>query len=181
MIKRRFVITASLSAALLLSLGIIVLQGFRILELQRAIRGASTRSELQAGDRVPAFTADNLSGQKTAVAYGTKERTTILYVFSPSCIWCARNSDAVNALNAALSGKYGILGLSLDSEDLAAYVQGHNIAFPVLTHIPDSVTSTYRLWSTPATLVIGPDGTVIRTWVGAYTRSTKSEIEISFL
>ncbi len=165
---------------LLLAFGIIVLQGFRILELQHTIRDASTHNALASGERVPAFTADSLSGEKTALAYGAAERTTILYVFSPSCVWCARNADAINALNTKLSGKYRIVGLSLDSEGLAAYVRAHHLRFPVLTNIPDPVISAYRLWSTPETLVIGPDGTVIRTWVGAYTQSTKLEIERFF-
>jgi hypothetical protein len=52
--------------------------------------------------------------------------------------------------------------------------------FPVLTNIPDQVTSAYRLWSTPATLVIGSNGAVIRTWMGAYTEATRSEIEKFF-
>ena len=166
-----------LPSLLVLALGVIALQGFRILELQRLLREVSTRGDLRPGTMVPEFQADDLHGVQGTVAYGRDPRPTVLYVFSPSCVWCARNSEAVNALSKQVSGKYRIIGISLSPEYLKAYLESHRLPFPVYTNIPDSVISAYHFGPTPETLVISPDGSVLQTWIGAYSQSTREAIE----
>jgi hypothetical protein len=57
---------------------------------------------------------------------------------------------------------------------------GHKLDFPVYTNLSEETRSAYRLGSTPETIVVDTDGKVIHAWVGAFTGSTKREIERFF-
>jgi peroxiredoxin len=163
---------------LVLALVIIAIQGHRIMVLTE---GPSQTAGLVPGARVSGFDAFDVFGTKATIAYDPSDlRPTVLYVFSPSCIWCARNAAAIGKITSELSNRYRIIGLSLDSENLALYISDHKMAFPVYTNLPDSVIDSYQLGPTPTTIVIAPNGRVLKTWVGAYTGPTQSSVESFF-
>lgn len=169
-------------ALFVLAVTIIGFQGRRIMALEAALDKTSSKSDgLAPGTVLPSFEALDLSGTRAAIAYTqADQRPTVLYIFSPSCIWCARNSAAIDELNTKLSDRYRIIGLSLDSENLAQYVADHHVRFPVYTKLPESVVVSYRLGPTPATIVVAPDGSVVTTWTGAYSGPTKLSVESFF-
>jgi hypothetical protein len=83
----------------------------------------------------------------------------------------------VNALYHQTKGRVRLVGLSLGEENLQQYIRQHGIEFPVVTRLPSDVVIDYRLGGTPQTIVVDAEGRVIKTWMGAYQRTTRQEIE----
>jgi len=73
-----------------------------------------------------------------------------------------------------------MVGLSLSSDGLREFVSSGGMHFPVYTLDPSVAQSIPRLQMTPQTLVIAPDGTVLREILGVYSGSNKSALETYF-
>lgn len=151
-------------------------QGLRLLELEGVL---DAKSDLRVGSSVPAIQGKTLGGQLATIGY-SGQLPTVLYVFQPSCIWCLRNQENITAMTERLAGKYRLIGLSLATDGLDEYVKKHNIRFPVYTDLTPDAIEAYRLGGTPETLVISPDGKVIKNWQGAYFGTTASLVEKFF-
>src|SRR5262245_42065795 len=82
------------------------------------------RSTLQSkrglgiGESVQSLTANSLNGAPTTIIFSGQKLPTILYVFSPQCIWCTRNRDNIKLIEEAAKGKYQIVGLSTSALSL---------------------------------------------------------------
>src|SRR5713226_5027526 len=48
---------------------------------------------LKVGATVPPIAAKSLDGQLGVISYQGSEQSTVLYMFTPPCSWCARNMD----------------------------------------------------------------------------------------
>lgn len=132
---------------------------------------------LQVGQQVPEFTATSLHGDVIRVRF---DRPVLLYVFSPSCIWCERNLENAKRLAAHITGQYQFVAVALDSRNLSEYVAKKQLAWTIVTDVPAQIRQTYRMLSTPQTIVIGTGGNVLHVWTGAFTGNTASEIERAF-
>ena len=76
-----------------------------------------------------------------------------------------------------VSGRYRIVGISLTQEGLSDFVASHGMTFPVYSGLSPSMIKTYRLGSTPETIVVSPKGVVLGSWNGAYVGGTKAAVE----
>jgi hypothetical protein len=103
----------------------------------------------------------------------------ILYWFSPSCPWCAKNIQNVKALSSAVGNGYRLVGIALDSPELRAYAENAKITFPIYS-INETVRRAWKLQGTPTTIVLGAHGEVQRVWIGAYEHNSQIEIERFF-
>jgi len=54
------------------------------------------------------------------------------------------------------------------------------LPFPVYSGMNDSTGRTFKLRSTPTTILVSPKGIVLAVWEGAYGGETKSSIEKYF-
>jgi hypothetical protein len=138
------------------------------------------RAPLGVGVSAPDITAKNLAGIDEKISLKEGDKPTIIYVFSPSCIWCDRNQENLKTILASKRSTHRIIGLSLVSEGVKEYVAKHNFDFPVyITPTPDTVRA-YNLGSTPQTIVISGSGKVEQNWEGAFVGDTKSTVEKYF-
>lgn len=135
---------------------------------------------LQIGDSVAPFRVSNLDGQQEVISYQNNQQAVVLYVFTPSCIWCTRNLDNLRALVLNKKDSYRFVGISLVDEGVKDYVSKNNMNLPVYSALSDEMKQDYKLGGTPQTLVISPDGKVLQNWEGAYTGQQQSEIERFF-
>jgi peroxiredoxin len=135
---------------------------------------------LKVGATVPAIAAKRLNGQPGVISYQGTEQSTVLYIFTPPCSWCARNLDNFKTLLDKESGQYHFIGLSLSEKDLAEYVAKNELKLPVYSSLSPETMKTYKLGSTPQTIVISPEGKVLQDWVGAYVSDQKSQVEAFF-
>ncbi len=152
-----------------------------------AAGGVTRAAPLAVGAVVPPITATGLDGARTTIAYDPKQdgRLTVLYVFTPQCVWCARNLANLKALLTAKQGAPDVrfVGLSLAPDSVGAYVaqQGLTPLLPVVvTRLSAATMSAYHLGGTPQTVVISPEGRVVKNWSGAWTQKTQAEIEAFF-
>jgi peroxiredoxin len=163
------------------SLTVNALQIRRILALQEGVDKLSVRGALALGAKVPGeFSARDQDGREAIIRFASSSVPTVLYVFRPSCVWCQRNSQSVNALAEQTAGRYRLVGLTLSVDGLAEFVKEHRFPFPVYSDIPLSVVNALRLGATPQTIVVSPSATVLEDWTGAYTGIQKSLAESFF-
>jgi peroxiredoxin len=151
----------------------------RLTQFNRLISATPARV-LQAGTDVPPFTAVDLRGQSRAIVYKHESTATVLYVFTPGCVWCARNMDNFKALVEKEGGQYRLIGLSLSDAGLTEYVAKNDLKLPIYSRLSPETLKTYKLGGTPQTIVVSPGGRVLKNWVGAYVGQQKSEVEAFF-
>ncbi len=135
---------------------------------------------LEAGQRLPELALSDIRGQRTTLRWNGDTRPTIVYVFTPTCVWCKRNMTAMKTVFERSSG-YRFIGISLTDTGLADYVKKSGLAFPV--YYADSGQATVaalKITATPETLVVSRDGTVRNVWVGAYSGKVATQIEQQF-
>jgi len=134
----------------------------------------------RVGTSVPPITANLLGGQHEVISYHDTKQATVLYIFTPPCIWCARNMDNLKTLLTREAGEYRFIGVSLSEQGLGEYVAKNDLKIPVYSGLSPETLKTYKLGSTPQTIVISPEGKVLRNWMGAYVGDQKSQVEAFF-
>lgn len=159
---------------LALSLGLNVYLGLKVRSAPPALQSTPT---IAVGAQAPTLYAEDLDGKKVVVDWSAASQSTILYIFSPSCIWCQRNTDNFDAIVRERQHDYRIVGLSTTGSRLRDYVESHHIGYPVYANPDASKCPIYGQASTPATYLISPAGTVQAMWRGAYAGDTKKRIE----
>jgi hypothetical protein len=63
---------------------------------------------------------------------------------------------------------------------LTEYVAKNELKFPIYARLSPETLKTYKLGGTPQTIVVSPDGRVLKDWVGAYAGDQKSQVEAFF-
>lgn len=117
-----------LSLALGCSLGVNVLQGVRIVQIQT---GSVGQADMK-GKRLDDVRARDMNGQDATISLRSNSRKPkIVYFFSPSCIWCQRNAVHLNELVAHVGSKYDFIGISLSSRGLSQFISENHLGFPV--------------------------------------------------
>jgi hypothetical protein len=165
-----------LIAALAASVFLNVIQG-----RQLKVRADLSTDSLSPGVVVSTLKVKDLSGRYVSLKFDDTTKPTVLYVFAPSCRWCKRNSASMRALVDQMGQQYRFIGISLYGGDVQEFLKNSNSGISTYYTDPtDGSVAKYKLFSTPTTLVISPEGKVLRFWVGAYVGDTKSEIERFF-
>ncbi|HEX8179251.1 MAG TPA: hypothetical protein VF525_06875 [Pyrinomonadaceae bacterium] len=161
---------------LLASLSLNVYLGWHV----RRLSGSATQPEdtvkLALGTTVRPIIATSLSGQQETISYADAGKPTVFYVFSPKCVWCDRNTQNINAIASLRGDSFRIIGLSVLDEDLPGYVASHHLNFPIYKSLSPEAIQMLGLESTPQTIVIAPDGRVLKNWVGAYSKSAEPQV-----
>lgn len=168
----------SLMSILLILSGVMnVLLNCKVISLRSSLESLG---KLGVGQSIQPIVAHGLDGSTIKIEFSNNKLPTILYVFSPECVWCTRNQENFKAVVSALDGKYRIIGLSLSDASLESYVADNDLSFPVYKNIDESSKEALRLGTTPHTLVISPDNKVMKNWKGAYVGNQKEDIEQFF-
>ena len=132
---------------------------------------------LALGTRMTNLTAKDLHGAAVSINWASDSRPWILYMFSPSCVWCERNLDNIRALGETRKGQYRFVGLSTSGENLEAYLRSVNLPFPVYEDPREANGKRFVASSTPQTVMIWPDGVVRNVWLGAYVGQLQKRVE----
>ena len=140
-----------------------------------ALRQPSVTS-LQPGERVAPLQVKTLSGDAVTIGFDAA-LPTLFYYFSPTCGWCERNWENVRALVDGAPSRYRFVGLSSTPKGVEEKLREHALSFEVYTGITSDAARAYRLTGTPHTVLVSPQGTVIRAWAGAYVTKQAPDIE----
>ncbi len=131
------------------------------------------------GTKAPALYAQDLNGAQVSVQWNGSTPT-LLYIFSPFCTWCRRNSNNFDLLARSQGSHFRVISLSLTDDGLKDYVRAHNVPGLVLSR-PDRVKSgLFTRSMTPTTILVSSDGTIERVWRGAYRGAVREDLEKKF-
>ena len=169
-----------LSLLLGASLGLNLLLARRVRQFETRIDGKLFHEQLQIGALVPPIIAKDLDGRSATITYTGNTRPTVLYIFTPQCGWCARNSDNFKALLQVRDQDNRFIALSLSEIGLQEYVRDKQLTVPVFAGLSSEMISAYKLGGTPQTLVISREGRVVKNWQGAWIGKQKSDIDDFF-
>ncbi len=170
--------TSLLCVLLLGSVALNVVLSTELKTLQFSLMQFETGGNLPEGAEVPALTAiELLSGETVTLTY---DKPTIVYVFSPTCVWCDRNLDNVRYLAKQVENDYVFHSISLVEDGLREYVTLNDIPDGVYWGLSPALKKSYKLGGTPQTLVISEKSVVLKNWVGAYSNEVGEEIEDYF-
>jgi protein-disulfide isomerase-like protein with CxxC motif len=174
---------SSLQVLLCVSLIVNVSLALKAFDLHTTVDALTARPALRVGDALPTLNLRTVGGQSVAVRYDTRVPT-VLYIISPTCAWCARNTESIVKLAQGVGLRAQIVGLALTPFDKGQDKQIAQIAetmpFPVYTGLSDAQARELRLRSTPTTIVAGAKGKVVAVWEGAYMGDTKNRVEAYF-
>jgi hypothetical protein len=131
------------------------------------------------GASVPSLQVESLDGVGQRISFESDSRPTVIYIFSPSCDWCERNVANIRALASERSGAFRFVGVSL-TESSEDHLIAEQLGFEVFISPGLQTLSAYGLRGTPQTIVVSTDGTVVRSWTGAYGGRTGQMIERFF-
>jgi peroxiredoxin len=95
-------------------------------------------------------------------------------------VWCERNKANLDKLTELRGNDFRFIGLSLTEAGLKEYVERHHLNFPMYTRLTLETIRSLGLGSTPQTIVISPEGRVLKNWTGAYTEHLQPEVEAYF-
>ncbi len=125
-------------------------------------------SDSMIGRRAPEIYGHALGDARVRLA--TFTRPTVVYVISPGCGWCARNTANITALWQRRSNDHDFVGLSLKEDGLLDYLAKNPLPFSVAVADPETIVA-WELGVTPSTLLISNDRMVLKEWNGAWDRA----------
>jgi len=134
------------------------------------------------GRKIAPLTGLSRSGTVKRLDWGSPDsRTTVIYAFSPTCVWCARNLPNLKALLAIPRSRLRIVGLSLSGQGLEDYLEVNGLQFDEVLHGVNSIDLVQDgLVATPTTMVVSAQGVVRKYWRGAYLQRSQPEVEAFF-
>jgi peroxiredoxin len=129
---------------------------------------------LTVGQAAPEITAVDLRKHNVAIRWSTMKQGTIVYLFSPTCVWCRRNEPAIDALvRSARAQDLDVIGLSNTAVGLPVYTTRRHLDYPVYS----TTSRAFVERGTPTTFLLSSAGVVKAVWQGAYRPKVKSSIE----
>lgn len=125
------------------------------------------------------LSVSTLDGAQARIAFDGR-KPTVVYVISPSCVWCTRNAANIAFLAQSKRADYTFVGISqrASAAVLREYLTQHPLPFPV--YLLDNTTSASLALGTPSTLVVAPGGKVVAGWGGAYLGDKVARIQEFF-
>jgi peroxiredoxin len=154
---------------LLLSISVNVLLASRLLRAQQPPEHSTV-----VGLTVKPFAATSPSGDPILVKF-EGPLGTILYHFNTACGWCERNWDNVRALVHETQGHYRFIGVSTTAVS-PAFMRDHHLDFDVAVNVSEEIARQYGLAGTPQTIVVSPQGRVVKSWAGAYVGALAKDL-----
>jgi peroxiredoxin len=131
---------------------------------------------LRVGQQLPPFAAKTLDGVSYRRSRDTG-RPAILYAFSPSCSWCARNLANAQAVAHQTKGTFDFVAVALSNDGLKKCISDNQLDWTIVNDVPEDILSAYRLYGTPATIVLDRDNKVLHAWSGAFSGNVSEEVE----
>jgi peroxiredoxin len=178
---RAALLLVGISAFMNVGLSYKTIQLYRRVKLLNAvIQEVNVKNQTQVGAWVPPLEVIDSSGKSTVLSYSKSVGPTVLYAFSPDCGWCKRNLTSVRALAEQTAGRYRFVGLSIGNAATTNHGYQHDVNFPVYVATSQASLSLYKLERTPHTLVISPDGYIVKSWQGAYIGETTQQLRDFF-
>lgn len=124
--------------------------------------------ELSEEDLAPDFTAETVDG-KTFVLSEQKGKVVLLNFWATWCGPCVGEMPAFEKLYSEYGEKIAILAVDCaeDKDTVKQFVSDNGYTFPIAYDTEGTISAKYPTSGIPYTLVIGKDGKVQKTFLGA--------------
>ncbi|MFQ5968081.1 MAG: TlpA family protein disulfide reductase [Acidimicrobiia bacterium] len=127
-----------------------------------------------AGQPAPDFTLElfDLSTFTLSEHLANDGRPVLLYFWFPSCPPCRAEMPEINRVADTTPGVIFVgVGLPVidTREQAAAFAEEMNVKYPIGWDETESIAAAYGVARLPQTWVIGSDGRIVRTYIGAVT------------
>jgi hypothetical protein len=151
----------------------------RILSTTASI--AKSQADGKIGSIVDHLSVKDASGVNSTLSL-RGDKKTVIYIFSPTCHWCAANYSSIRALAEQRGKEYSFIGLSVtsDASALGPYLQTHPYPFPSYTERFPADLAALGFSGTPETIVIDEGGKIEQHWRGAYGKATGTSVQQFF-
>lgn len=123
---------------------------------------------LQAGMYVPSFGARSVTSDSLVVGTHDPHGRQVVIFLTASCPFCQRSLPSWKGLASRLehvsNGRPAtrLIALTTDSAQVAAsYARAHGLSFPLVSFPSRKLTSLYRGYTVPQTVVLDSDGRVL--------------------
>ncbi len=163
---------------LLASIGLNSYQSWKLQQLQSNVLEVDGESLFKANEMAPDLTlVDQSNGEKVNLTHDG-QKPTLIYVTSPTCIWCQRNAANVEALVKAIRTKYRIVIIATRPVGASTSEAVPQVGIPIYAVAAESKTALRG--GTPQAIAIDAYGKVDKVWRGAFVDRTKRDIESVF-
>jgi peroxiredoxin len=173
---------------------LLALTGANVLLIRQnlQLRAALSRYEpdaVQPGDKLPSFSAKGPTEESVQMVYSGQGPQRVFLFFTPPCPYCRKQFTYwQEILEKVDRNRFEVWGLVSDSEDrnkIEEYLRsvgcGADSPTPLrVAFIPNDILRSYKLTSTPTTLIVANDGTVERSWLGRWNASTIDNANLVF-
>ena len=131
----------------------------------------------------PAFQARTLDGRVVSLAALLSRGPVVLDFWATWCRPCERSLPALQALHARYAERgVTVLAISIDGPRnwarVRPFVAAHGLTLPVAIDEDGAIAKRYRIASVPASVVIAPDGRVVRFHAG-YVPGDEQALEVA--
>lgn len=141
-------------------------------------KGVVRRAGVQVGQRLVQLEVVSSTGAKEQIRLNDGRRS-VLYIMSPRCAWCKKNERNIRHL--ANNSGTGTRFVGLSTIPLPAGTQAaHQLPMPFPVYVVAGKPTTPDMSVTPQLILLGPDGIVQKSWIGALDEKQQAEVEKVF-
>ncbi len=161
---------------LLLAVDVLLLRQSR--ELSARLAASTGYFEPRIGRKLPPLHGTDMDGRPMTLSYNRDPRRTLLLMFSPECGACAANWPAwFSIIGKADRATTRIVLVDSSSKATKEFVTGLGIqGIPVFGQVDLRSMVEYRIEAVPQTVLTGPEGTVLKAWVGRLDKDRFGEV-----
>lgn len=133
---------------------------------------------LTVGDPAPEFTLPTLGVDSVRV--GPDQQTTLVNLWATWCGPCREEIPDLEALHEQL-GPSGlrVVGVSVDrigADAVRSFAESFGVTYDIALDPSGSVELSYGAIGLPNSFLVGPDGRLLKSWIGPVTREIESDI-----
>lgn len=135
---------------------------------KRAEREKAAAGKQAAGVEAPDFTLQDINGKPLALS-SLRGKYVVLDFWGSWCGWCIKGFPKMKEYYAKYSGKFEILGIACNDSEQAwkDAIKKHELPWKHVYNPQNSdVLEKYGIQGFPTKILVGPDGKIVKTYVG---------------
>ena len=131
-------------------------------------RSLALHQEMSAGSEAPDFSAKLNNGETFSLS-DAKGQVILLNFWATWCSNCVKEMPAIEKLYEEYSDQITIIGVNVgeDKDTVDTFVEAKNYPFPIAYDTDSEISNLYPSAGIPYTVIIGKDGLVTETFLGA--------------
>lgn len=140
---------------------------------------AAPTAGLSAGDSMVAVSGQDLEGRAGEMTFTSGDREHLLFVFTTVCPACRENQSRWRELYERVGERVQITGISLNEVTATSeYKQAHDLPYPIfVAEDARSFATANKIDRVPFTVLLGKNGRVQETWLGALSDETQRRLQ----